>query len=242
MSACASEYQKLLSIPNNIWVGIFDDLPEFIRNSPPSIRSSLVDLYNSRIVETGMIQRKVNISKRRLQLLPSDVSPKERALYEQLLTEPDIDQQIACQTTKHVSGRILDSLVTKYTKVSNTVYYIVNNTYTPMKPMVEPYITVDLCSSYKSHIKKYSKACFDPFGRGYDIIHTTKNNEKIPFSLCRFMFHRWAEKYFVYDFLADHFDDVASLQRKDQQRLRSLRKTEPKSNDEHAKKRRKTNE
>ena len=209
-----------------MWTRLFEESPEFVKNSP-----HLAQLYYNRVLETGMIRRKITIGKRRVQLSPLEISEKEKQIYEDLLKDPTIDQQIGRlqSETRLVSGRILDSLVTKYPNVADTNYYLVDGKFSALKPATGDFEQVDLCESYKSHIKKYTKACFDPFGRGHDILHVTKSGQVIPFSLRRFMFHRWAERYGVYDFLAHHFDEVASLQRKGQQQARMQKKSSRKS-------------
>ena len=217
------QYRKLMNLSNNMWITIFDDPPAFVVKSP-----TLAQLYYDRVIETGMLRRKPVVSKRRALVTPENLVGKEKKFYEALLKEHDIDAQIMrLNESKNVSGRILDSLVTKFPKVSDVTYYVSNGTFYQTKPDNVNCIEVNLADSYTSHIKDYSKSCFDPFGRGHDILHTTKSGQKIPFSLCRFMFHRWAEKYCVYQFLNLHFEEVALLQRKDQQRLRMAKRKAP---------------
>ncbi len=47
---------------------------------------------------------------------------------------------------------------------------------------------VDLGQSYKAQVRKYSKNCFDPFGRGSDVLHRTKDGRYMTFSIRRLMF------------------------------------------------------
>ena len=201
----------MLDLPENTWLAIFGvgiEVPSFVRTNP-----ALLKLFYSRVVKTGLIVRKPVIKFRRPQVLPSELPKKERDLYEKLLLENDLDAQIESmqKCSRMISGRILDSLVTKFPSVHDSVYYIADGNYSSTH--TENAEQVDLGKSYKMSIKEHSKTCFDPFGRGHDVIHVTKTGRKIAFSLCKLMFHRWAEKKRVYDFLSDHYAQVVQLQR-----------------------------
>ena len=224
------DFLTVLEQPLSEWSAHFGVIlpiqwPEFILKARQPQRQVLEQLYRNRMALWVSTQPEIN--PKRPIVRPEQLESKENELYQALLKQGNLEEKIIKMhaTAPRVSGRILDSLVTKYPRHVRAIYYIdTNQRYCGSHKPAEVRKSVDLGLAYKAQIRKYSKNCFDPFGRGHDLLHETKDGRCVLFSLCKFMFHCWAERNHVYSYLAEHYEEVTRVQREDQQRLRPKNK------------------
>jgi hypothetical protein len=119
------------------------------------------------------------------------------------------------------SGRTIDTLVTRFTKLNESSYYL-DLTDNDIK-IVSGYetgrniIIFDINASYKSKLQQFSKTYFDCFKRGNTVAHQMKDGSVLPISLCQFTFYVWAKNFKILDFL-DTQSDVHNPQLTTQKR------------------------
>jgi hypothetical protein len=175
------------------------------------------------------------------------MTQKQKEIYNQLTSDPKFEETLTWMHTKtlseligvpagqRVSGRVIDSLMTKYPKHADVHYYIditdTNNTrYVPRElfskasqDKTRKFTLFNISSEYRTHMALYSKTFFDPFGRGLNVIHQTPSGEMTEFSMCKLRFYMWARRYHVFDFLKERYEDIARIQKDDQLRQRRNR-------------------
>lgn len=100
-------------------------------------------------------------------------------------------------SAKHVSLRLIDWLVTNYSKHHKVVYASRNGT------------TFNLHQSYKNMLKAYSKKMFDPFKR-HDRVYIEYGDSCTPFetTVAQLTFFKWAIENGVLDFADAHRDRI----------------------------------
>jgi hypothetical protein len=100
----------------------------------------------------------------------------------------------------NISLRVIDWLVTNYSKKKNIVYEINDNKVKHFNMYLE----------YKGQLKAYSKKYFDPFCRKDRITYCydQKNEQYIITTIAQLNFFKWALKYKVLQYLEKNFDDV----------------------------------
>ena len=94
-----------------------------------------------------------------------------------------------------ISLRILDWLVTNYSKKHNVIYSI-NNTH------------FNVYLDYKNQLKAYSKKLFDPFCRRERILFFDHDGKEIITTVGQLNFFRWALENKILDYILEHFDDI----------------------------------
>lgn len=121
-----------------------------------------------------------------------------------------------------ISGRIIDTLVTRSHKFIDTCYYIdVTDRWAPF--IVDDVVDItrddrniilfDVCSSYRQKMLQFSKGYFDCFGRGYVVSHILKSGKTVPINLCQFNFFLWAKQYCVFEFLIRQYEKIVRIRR-----------------------------
>jgi hypothetical protein len=171
-----------------------------------------VNFYKKVLHKSELKIRGLEIYKEILDLCPSD---------EELLRIKRL-VGIGPSIAKKVSGRTIDTLVTRFPRYYNVCYYldvtdkdnitIVSNcSDTSRKTML-----FDIGSSYRMKMHQYSKTYFDCFGRGDEVLHTLQSGDKLNISLCQFMFFIWAERFKVFEFLDREFDNIVVIRQQSQ--------------------------
>lgn len=209
-----------------------DDEPVEVKRHVPQAIRQFADLYLSRVKDMSL-QVSCQPKKRTVQV--DELNSKQLRTYNKLLKSPSLQDDIVwmlSHNTNKISGRVMDALMTKYPNKVDAHYYI-DVTDSPHTEFIakEDYqpnnhrhiILFSLTSSYKSQMRRYSKAFFDPFGRGVNVMHPLGNGQYLDFSMCKLIFYQWARKNHVFDFLNHYYDDVVSVQRRDQYRQKDLR-------------------
>lgn len=222
-----TDYLHIINQSQSEWSARFGpDLPilwpDFIVNLAPQQRNSLQELFQKVLVR-WRTTKPVTYNKRRI-CLRSELTGREKELYEQW--HDRLDTELVQQRIPEFSGRILDSVVTKFPKQHTALYYIDERGYQKTRTS-DRATEVNIALAYKEQVSLYSKSCFDPFGRGHDILHETSDGRWLLFSLCKFLFHRWAQSIHLYDFLRDNLAILAQMQRSDQMKQRQRGQKRP---------------
>lgn len=113
-------------------------------------------------------------SKRKLQLVESIIN-----------TNPNSD---------NVSLRLVDWLITNYSKSKNVVYYVKGNPF-------------NVHQSYKNMLKAYSKRLFDPFRR-HDRVFLEYDNHRLETTVAQLSFFRWAIENDVLKYAIRHKSEI----------------------------------
>jgi hypothetical protein len=161
----------------------------------------------------------VNFAKKVLQ--PKDLKIRAGEIYKEILQMCSTDGELlriknlidnGPELAKKVSGRTIDTLVTRFPRYNNVCYHLdVTN---PKKPSIiqekditpDKVITLfDIGSSYRHKMHQYSKTYFDCFGRGDEVEHTLTCGTKIRISICQFTFFIWADRFKVFEFLDQEY-------------------------------------
>ena len=101
-----------------------------------------------------------------------------------------------------ISLRILDWLVTNYSKKHNIVYLIPGEDGVPA--------TFNMFLEYKSQLKAYSKRFFDPFCRRERLEFLDADGAAFYSTVGQLNFFRWALLHGVVDYCKAHNDDIES--------------------------------
>ena len=125
---------------------------------------------------------------------------------------------------KRISGRTIDTLITRYPKFYDCAYLLdITEADNPSYEIEQPqtpgrkFKTFDIETSYRQYMSVYSKQYFDCFGRGNMIVHELRNGEKLNIILCQFMFFIWVHKFRVLDFLNNNYDKILAIRKMAQQ-------------------------
>lgn len=106
-----------------------------------------------------------------------------------------IDSIIHANPNKdNVSLRLVDWLITNYSKSKNIVYYVND------KPF-------NIHQSYKNMLKAYSKRLFDPFRR-HDRVFLEYDDFKLETTVAQLSFFRWAIENNVLKYALQHKDEI----------------------------------
>lgn len=191
----------------------------------------------------------VRVGKRRPVKDVSQLTPKEQEVYQGLMRQVGHDEdrllsladlvQHGPKTAHHISGRVIDTLVTKYPRMNEVSYYLDFSEsvggcgrYVPREQVSQlknrrhlHYFSI--CSSYRNQMRLNGKAFFDPFGRGTEVYHRLSDGSWMLMSLCKFSFFLWAQQHAVFEFLDQHYDEVTRVQRVDA--IRAKQPLHPKS-------------
>lgn len=193
----------------------------------------------------------VRVGKRRAVKDVAELNDKEREIYHGLLRQLDHDEDRLVrlwklvrdgpETKHHVSGRVIDTLVTKFPRMNEVSYYLDFSDavhgcgrYVPREEVSRlkhkshlHYFSI--CSSYRNQMRLHGKAFFDPFGRGTEVYHRLSDGSWMLFSLCKFAFFLWAQQHAVFAFLDRHFEEVTRVQRMDAVRAKRALRPRPTS-------------
>lgn len=216
------DFLSVLRQPRHEWVSQFCDQAAVV---PAAFAGSatLRALYQRRAAILG---GSFEVCQKRRVCMPDALEPIEKAAYDAITREDSFEDQLVRfhESAPSVSGRLLDSLVTKFPKHADARFFVgASGAYMGVRAEAGCR-QVDISVSYKEQISRHTKTCFDPFGRGPDVLHRLKDGRWTQFSLCKFMFHKWAEENCIYDYLKDHMAEVARVQREDQQRQRAKKR------------------
>lgn len=117
-----------------------------------------------------------------------------------------------------ISIRLIDHFVTKYSKNNKTNYKIKEN---------EVEQTFNVHTSYKQQLKAFQKKHFDPFSRG-DRVPYFMDETCVITTIGQLNFFRWFISKKVYDFIAQHQDEIENdMNRKNKIDKKKIKK-EPK--------------
>lgn len=98
--------------------------------------------------------------------------------------------------SNHVSLRLVDWLITNYSKSKNIVYYVKGAPF-------------NVHQSYKNMLKAYSKRLFDPFRRHMRIILEYKGN-RLETTVAQLSFFRWAIENDILKYASDNRESIKS--------------------------------
>lgn len=111
----------------------------------------------------------------------------------------NVDEIISIiQSKNKISLRLIDWVVTKYTKFNLTLLHDNKN------ELFNVYI------SYKSQLKVYTKKFFDPFKRGLPITYKFINGKEIKTTVGQLMFFKWIYENNIYTFIENNRDFLIS--------------------------------
>lgn len=173
----------------------------------------LVEIY--RRLEGASMRTSITHTKK--SLYPSQLSKVEARVYDSIILELKTpDDIIAIRDMvqhviygkKHISGRLVNFFVAKYSKRKRCVYYICNDPTGGRYMSLHAVTTgdtrayrLDVYESYRQYIRKYTKRFFDCFGRGYSVIHSLPDGSCVDISLSQFPFFIWCRKMLVIDYI-----------------------------------------
>lgn len=162
-----------------------------------------------------------------------NLTQREQQVYDQVTSRPNFEQCLKeLQTTftqlfPHrgckISGRVIDTAMTKFPKTQSAFYYIDYSTKPTTFVDAEDFAAYTeahknhdvrlfcLQSAYKLQMSRYTKTFFDMFGRGK--LYTYKGTT---FSLCRINYYMWAKEHHVFEYLKRHYKTISQLQKQDQ--------------------------
>lgn len=115
---------------------------------------------------------------------------------------PEHLRQLTTYLVEHrtVSLRALDWLVTNYAKKHNTAYLFTEATGDTR--------IFNVHLEYKSQLKSFSKAMFDPFKRGPRVQFADANGKVFETTLGQLNFFKWAIRYHVARYAEDHIEAI----------------------------------
>lgn len=164
-------------------------------------------------------------------LTVDELPTRAKEIYEQIIHQCPTDEDIlkvkklideGPPVNKKVSGRTIDTLVTRFPRYHNVCYYldvtdpkntfIVKHSEAPGRKIM----LFDIGSSYRKKMHQYSKTYFDCFGRGDEVQHKLSNGTTVNISICQFTFFIWASRFKVLEFLKDEFDRVIVVRQQSQ--------------------------
>lgn len=103
------------------------------------------------------------------------------------------------QSKNKISLRLIDWIITKYTKYHLTLLQNKN------QEMINVYI------SYKSQLKVYTKKFFDPFKRGIIVDFKFNNDQYVKTTVGQLMFFKWIYENNIYDFIVQNHEDLNTM-------------------------------
>ena len=196
-------------------------LQDTIGHSEPRISTIVDDLAELKPTVVVVYNKKVTRA--------SDLCARAREVYDHILSQCPTDADILAvkrmidegpsQSGRKISGRTIDTLVTRCDKYFNVHYYL--DVTDPANARI-----VDTCSypgrkielfdvgaSYRTNMAQFSKTYFDCFGRGDEVTHQLASGEQVGICLCQFMFFIWANRFRVFDFLELHYEQVIGVRK-----------------------------
>jgi len=201
-----------------------------------SIAKNCSDLNNLTLLSAWYVRNKkmkgkISVIYHKRVLLVENLSLRAHQIYSQILLSCPSDSDILAikqliddgpSLNKKVSGRTIDTLVTRFPKYHNVFYYldVSDKKDTKIVPYSEAdgrqIILFDIGSSYRSKMHQYSKTYFDCFGRGDEVKHILSTGEAVHISLCQFTFYIWASRFRVFEFLQDEFESIIVVRQQSQ--------------------------
>jgi hypothetical protein len=160
---------------------------------------------------------------RKTPLRPEALDDRGRDAYKRILRDCVDDAGLReikrLSETAQISGRTVDTLVTRFPKYRNVCYYL--DVTDPRQPRIvdtdhiegRHVILFDIGESYRKRMQQMSKMYFDCFRRGVEVEHVLQNGETLVISLCQYMFMIWARQFCVYDFLKREIDTVVKVRK-----------------------------
>jgi len=182
--------------------------------------------------QVNTMKFKITMGFHKIILKPSELKGKGKEVYRMLLKRCPTDTSMlelkkiiddgVVRNMKKISGRTIDTLVTRYPRFRDVCYYLdvtdPKHTEIVKVPNIPGRIIMlfDIGSSYRKKMQQLSKTYFDCFGRGEEVEHRLKNGSKICISLCQCMFFIWATRFKVFDFLEDCIEPVVIVRQQSQ--------------------------
>jgi hypothetical protein len=136
-----------------------------------------------------------------------------------------------------ISLRLIDWLVTNYSKTNNIQYWIDNKTTIIYKKLPNNFELANklkkfnLYSDYRAQLKSFSKKYFDPFRRHERISYIINDNLTIQTTLGQLNFFKWFFKNNIYYYILNNHQNIIN-----DMSLNSKNKTSKKKNIETIKK------
>lgn len=194
---------------------------------PSWVPKGLVDSYRGRMAL--LVPQTVMCTMKKAIVEPHQLNGRELEVYHRIIALGDQLQEHLIWMDKalsqRISGRMVDSLMTKYPTYCDVYYYIDETTipsrYVSYKEGNSSMRLFNIATSYRSYMNRYTKQLFDPFGRGTEVLHRQKDGQYITFSLCKVMFYLWARKNHVLDFLLENYENITRVQRSRKRRKKS---------------------
>lgn len=175
--------------------------------------------------------------KRNLKSVES-LTPTERMMYDLAVSVPNFwqvwyhirtaDWQEVLHTPGPVSGRIIDTLLTRFAEKYPATYYAWVNPagdeweyIGPDMPTVQSpgetreIYQIKVSALYQWCVALYTKSFFDPFGRGVEVCHYEPQQKRyVALSLCQFVFYYVALRYHLLDYMKDVYGILVQEQRR----------------------------
>lgn len=162
----------------------------------------------------------VNFHKRVLKKTELNIRAGE--IYKEILYICDSDDELlrikslidtGPKISKKISGRTIDTLVTRFPRYSNVCYYldVTDKKNTKIVDVPQPnrkVILFDIGSSYRHKMHQYSKTFFDCFGRGDIVEHILGSGTILHISLCQFTFFIWATQFKIFEFMEKEYERI----------------------------------
>lgn len=127
------------------------------------------------------------------------------------------------EVMKKISGRTIDTLVTRFPRYHNVCYYLdvtdPKNTFIVDSERGGPgkrVVLFDIGGSYRQKMHQYSKMYFDCFGRGDEVDHRLESGQVLKLSLCQYTFFVWADRFKVFDFLEQEYSKIVLVRQQSQ--------------------------
>jgi hypothetical protein len=181
---------------------------------------------------------------RKIALRVSELDVRAREVYTEILNNcPDDSSLLAIHRLitsgnvlsqgKKISGRTIDTLVTRYPMFLNASYYL--DISDPNAPVIVDAPLFNIGNAYRQKMHQYSKTYFDCFGRGIEVEHMLSSGESIRISLCQFTFFIWATRFGVFQFLDAQYTEIVKMRKQAQKEayVRKRNPSDPKRNIAH---------
>jgi hypothetical protein len=207
------------------------------RTDVPDLLTEVSGLYKNEYITKLIAQKcgstEIDVKYTKPAIDGSMLSDKASFAYNEILRYCNTDKKLLSildliangPTSMKISGRIIDTLVTRFSRYENVCYYLdvtdpVNSEIvTEASIEGRNIILFDVSASYRKQMQIYSKMYFDCFSRGIRVKHTLGDGSIRTFSICKVNFFIWASRFKVFDFLEKRIDKIIEVRRRSQKQV-----------------------
>jgi len=114
-----------------------------------------------------------------------------------------------------ISLRLIDWLLTHFSKNNNIQYWIDDDTKKIYKTLPENIKKAanlrkfNMYIDYRAQLKSFSKMYFDPFRRHERIIYKLNDKENIETTIGQLNLFRWFFKNYIYEYISNNYNEIA---------------------------------